>query len=85
MNFKLFHLIVLLRVTATVGEEIAVGAVLFVGALGEGSLLGVLLIGGEDFFDFLRQEGIEGLAALLVVVADFFFLACGGISEFDDA
>ena len=42
--------------SATVGEEITEGAVLLIGALGEGALLRVLLIGGEDFLDFLGEE-----------------------------
>ena len=79
-DFELFHLVAFLRVTAAVGKEVAMDAVLFVSALLKGTVLGVFLVGGEDFLDFLGEECIVYLAALFLVIHQLFLLV-----EFHDA
>lgn len=68
------------------GEEVAVGAVVLVGALGEGAVGGgVVFVGGEDFVDLGCEEGGEGVGVLGLVVGDLLFLPVGGGGEFNNA
>lgn len=75
-----------LGVALAEGEEVAVGAVVLVGALGEGAVGGgVVFVGGEDFVDLGCEEGGEGVGVLGLVVGDLLFLPVGGGGELDDA
>ena len=67
------------------GEEVAVGAVLLVGALGEGAIGIVCFVGGEDFLYLRREEGIVGFAIFFFVVGYLFFLVIVGGGELDNA
>lgn len=85
MNFELFHLVSLLGVATTESEEVAVGAVLFVGALGKSAVFGIFVVGGENLFDFLVDKCVECFCILRFEVFHRFFLGTLGRSELDDA
>ena len=74
-----------LGVALAEGEEVAVGAVVLVGTLGEDTMGITLFVGGEDFVDLGCEEGGEGVGVLGLVVGDLLFLPVGGGGELDDA
>lgn len=69
----------------TESEEVAVGAVLFVGALGKNTVFGIFIVGGEHLFDFLVDECVEDFCVLSFEVFHRFFLGTFSRSELDDA